>query len=78
MATHAKKSEPKADEQDTSGDVELVAVVSRTADGAPSQRPGFVLLLPEDATDEERAAAWNNGGELPPADQPVRYHPRGW
>lgn len=59
-------------------DADVVGVVSRNGDGSPAQRQGFVLLVPEDPTDDELAAAWNDGGKLPPADQPVRYHRRGW
>ena len=53
-----------------------VTHVLRHADGTPAHRPGFVLLLPEDATDEERASAWNNGGDLPPADANIEFYPR--
>lgn len=76
MATHAKKADSKADA--LADDVDVVAVVSRDVDGKPTARAGFVLQLPEDPTDDERAAAWNDGGKLPPVSQPVRYHPRGW
>jgi hypothetical protein len=79
MPTHAKKPEPKAAPPDApADDVDVVAVVTRNADGSPAPRPGFVLHVPEDPTDAELAAAWNDNGKLPPAEQPVRYHPRGW
>lgn len=68
------KSEP---ELGPACDVDVVSVVSRLADGSPAYRDGFVLCLPEDATDVEVAAAWNNDGELPPKNQPIIYVPRG-
>lgn len=70
----AKKPEPKTPA--VAEDADVVGVVTRNADGSPAQRPGFVLLVPEDPTDDELAVAWNDGGKLPPADQPLRYHPR--
>lgn len=78
MASSAKKPDPKATPDAAGDDVDVVGVVTRNADGSPSQRPGFVLLVPEDPTDAELAAAWNDSGKLPPAGQTVRYHPRSW
>lgn len=43
-----------------------VCSVSRDYDGNCLEAPGFRLLLQEDASDEDKAAAWNLGGELPP------------
>lgn len=78
MPTHAKKPEPKATPDAPADDADVVAVVTRDADGKPSQRDGFVLLVPENPTDAELAAAWNDNGKLPPAGQALRYAPRGW
>jgi hypothetical protein len=80
----AAKPEPEAKTEDTpvsngSADVEpftavdRVAVVTRNSDGSPRQTEGFVLVVHEDPTDEELAAAWNYKGELPPKGQPVEY-----
>lgn len=80
MAVHAKKQEPEPKPaQDTAADdVAVVAVVSRDVDGKPANGDSFVLLVPEDPTDAELAAAWNDNGKLPPAGQALRHHPRGW
>jgi hypothetical protein len=56
-------------------EVDRVTTVTRLPDGTPRHTPGFVLLLPEDATDEEKAAAWNFGGEPLDYDN-VEYYPR--
>lgn len=68
--TKAAKSEP---ELGPARDVDVVSVVSRCADGSPAYRDGFVLCLPEDPTDAELVAAWNDGDELPPKNQPIIY-----
>lgn len=76
MPTHAKKAEPKAAEP--ADDADVVAVVTRDVDGKPIGSAEFVLLVPENPTDAELAAAWNDNGKLPPAGQALRYAPRGW
>jgi hypothetical protein len=82
MATSARKPaakpEVKSEEAELSSDIDVVVGVSRNADGSPKQTPGFVLLVPEDPTDEELAAAWNKDGEMPPKGQAIRFHPRAW
>lgn len=76
--TPKAKPRPKVDAEDVpADDADVVAVVSRNEDGSPAQRDGFVLLLPEDPADDELVAAWNDSGNKPPADQRVRYFPRG-
>lgn len=39
--------------------------VSRDSDGNSLEAPGFRLLVQEGASDADKAAAWNLGGELP-------------
>jgi hypothetical protein len=79
MATSARKPAAKQEAKlELSSDIDVVVGVSRNEDGSPKQTPGFVLLVPEDPTDEELAAAWNKDGELPPKDQAIKYHPRAW
>lgn len=74
----AAKAAAKPDPEPELGPaVDVVGVVSRCADGSPANREGFVLRLPEDPTEGELKAAWNNGDELPPKDQPIIYVPRG-
>lgn len=68
-ATSKTKAEPAPVVEDETGDVELVHIVSRNADGTPRQSPGFKVLLPEGASEAEQVAAWNAGGELPPPDR---------
>lgn len=55
--------------------IDVVGAVPREPDGSPRLRPGFKLQLTEGATDAEKAAAWNLGGELPPEDV-IEYVPR--
>lgn len=57
---------------------ERTVFVRRNVDGSPNQTPGFVLVVEENASEAELAAAWNNGGELPPQGQVVEYYPRTW
>lgn len=62
---------PKAVEIPDNAD--RVASVTRNLDGSPMQSDPFVLVVEEDSSDAELAAAWNLNGELPPADQPIVY-----
>jgi hypothetical protein len=57
---------PLDDRNVSDGSVDRVGAVPRDPDGSPRLRPGFKLQLTEGATDAEKAAAWNLGGELPP------------
>lgn len=77
MAT-ARKPASKSDEKKSlaeeravagySDGIDRVAVVSRYGNGEPRQSPGFRVVLHHDATDEDKAVAWNLNGELPPED----------
>jgi hypothetical protein len=40
-----------------------VAMVSRDHNGDPAESTNFVVLVDEDASDEEKNAAWNKAGE---------------
>ena len=44
-------------------DGDVVAMVSRDSSGRPAQSENFVVLVPDDASDEVKAAAWNRAGE---------------
>jgi len=59
----AAKPEPK-DELPDSG--VRVNSVSRDRDGNVLEAPGYRLQVEEGASDADKAAAWNNGGEMPP------------
>ena len=52
-----------------------VAVVTRGPDGECLELAGFRLLVQEGASDADKAAAWNLGGELPPEEMIV-YVPK--
>lgn len=69
----AKQAEAKAELDLQSGEVDVIGVVSRDVDGNPISGVGFVLQVPEDPTDDELAAAWNNNGEMPPKGQTYAY-----
>lgn len=60
------EGEPKrVDEREESGlipDADRIAMVSIDANGKPAQTVNFHVLLPEDATDEHKAAALNEAG----------------
>jgi len=71
----ADKPKPKPEPPKFVPEVDRVTAVTRLPDGTPRHTPGFVLLLPENATDEEKAAAWNMGGEALDYDN-VEYYPR--
>ncbi len=58
---------------DDDSEVEYVGVVTRDVEGKPVQKDDFRLLLPEGASDADKAAAWNNNGELPPESR-IRYY----
>jgi hypothetical protein len=45
-----------------------VNIVSRDRDGNSLEAPGFRLLVQEGASDANKAAAWNLGGEMPSED----------
>lgn len=72
----APKAAPKEDAgtEDEGRAEDRVASVSRYADGSAAQSPNFVLLLPENASDADKASAWNNDGELPD-EAHVEYYP---
>jgi len=55
--------------------VSKVFGVVRDAADTPRHR-NFVLLVPENPTEDELKAAWNMGGALPPKDQAIEYYPR--
>lgn len=42
---------------------DVVAMVSRDSSGHPAQSENFTVLVPEDASDERKAGAWNRAGE---------------
>lgn len=54
------------DDRNAPTTVDVVGAVPRDPDGKPRLREGFRLQLAEGATDEDKAKAWNLGGELPP------------
>lgn len=75
-AKHSKTAASEArplDDLDLPDGEDVVGQVSRNADGTPAQSDGFVMLMPEGASDADKAAAWNLGGEMPPEDR-IRYY----
>lgn len=42
---------------------DVVAMVSRDVNGDPAQSKNFQVLIPEDASDADKDAAWNKAGE---------------
>lgn len=60
----AAKPEPKPEFDEDSG--VRVGSVSRDRDGNSLEAPGFRLLVQEGASDADKAAGWNLGGEMPP------------
>lgn len=59
----AENVEPAADHEDGFvPDADRVAQVSIDVNGNPAQSHNFHVLLPEDATDEHKAAAHNEAG----------------
>lgn len=75
MSESAKQAKPKAAAKDEPKRYDKVAFVPRHVDGRPALNEGFKVVVQEGATDEEKAAAWNAGGELPPEDV-LEYVPR--
>lgn len=57
---------PKSEIDEDSG--VRVNSVSRDSDGNSLEAPGFRLLVQEGASDANKAAGWNLGGEMPPED----------
>jgi hypothetical protein len=64
---------PTLAELDLPAGEDAVTCVSRWANGKPRQSDGFVLLIRSGASDVEKAAAWNKGGEQPDEGR-VRYY----
>lgn len=52
-----------------------VQKVARLLDGTPTEPPSFRLLVQEGASDADKAAGWNLGGEMPPEDL-IDYIPK--
>ena len=50
-----------------------VAVVRWNPDGTPAQTKNFKLLIAKDASDDEKAAAWNKGDGSLPDEAHVEY-----
>jgi hypothetical protein len=57
---------PKSEVDEDSG--VRVNSVSRDRDGNILEATGFRLLVQEGASDADKAAGWNLGGEMPPED----------
>ena len=75
MATRkaAAKAEPKVEIDEDNG--ARINSVSRDSDGNLLEAPGFRLQVQEGASDADKAAAWNLGGELPP-EEIIVYVPK--
>lgn len=69
----ADENVPTLAELDLPEGEDAVTCVSRWANGKPRQSDGFVLLVRAGASDAEKAAAWNKGGEQPDEGR-VRYY----
>jgi hypothetical protein len=69
----AAKSEPKVELPEDNGN--RFVVVTRDGEGNCVDGPGFRLLVQEGASDEDKAAGWNLGGEMPPEEMIV-YVPK--
>ncbi len=72
-AKTAPKEDPTPEVSEADGS--LVTSVSRNVDGSPAETAGFRLLVQEGASDADKAAAWNLGGELPP-EELIVYVPK--
>ncbi|MCW2767534.1 MAG: hypothetical protein JWO11_3493 [Nocardioides sp.] len=78
MAVRKANSDDTSKPVDNAKDEEPVGErtphVLRKVDGTPWHDKGFKLYLPEGVSDEEKAAAWNADGELPP-EGGIEYYP---
>lgn len=74
MSESAKPAAKHSAKPAASAVVDRVTVVPRNVDGTARLNERFRLLVREGATDEEKRAAWNLGGELPPEDV-IEYVP---
>jgi len=72
-AKPAASPEPDAPEAPDTPVVQ-VQKVARQPDGSPTE-PAFRLLVQEGASDADKAAGWNNDGEMPPEDL-IDYFPK--
>lgn len=77
--SRATKPAPKEDETPKfdAGEDSGVRInrVSRDEEGNSCEAPGFRLYIQEGASDEDRIAAWNLNGELPP-EEVIAYIPK--
>jgi hypothetical protein len=71
MAARKPAAKPEAAPEKSEADEDSgvrVTIVSRDRDGNSLEAPGFRLLVQEGASDADKAAGWNNGGEMPSED----------
>lgn len=65
--------EPKVELDEDNG--ARINSVSRDVEGNSLEAPGFRLQVQEGASDADKAAAWNLGGEMPP-EEIIVYAPK--